>query len=283
MLDAWICVAACLVPGRRRSAWHAQWTARVHDWQLLSDRGEPVGPAAPLILRAFRDAAAERFGPIRWRQFLRSAAFLPIAIVAAFLLLGIVSRGFAVTRHVFDVARDMRLHPAIPGYDVRGDRIFVYLAPTVMAIATSLGILALGCGRLRERGWRYWSFLVMKAVATLFLIALVWVELGTLLRSPIHREGFRILVGLCSVLAMIAGMACAMLWTIADQRRRCPACLRILIAPVSVGSWARCSFEPPATEFLCEAGHGAFAVADAETNGQDRWTRLDESWKALFG
>jgi hypothetical protein len=33
---------------------------------------------------------------------------------------------------------------------------------------------------------------------------------------------------------------------------------------------------------LCEAGHGALALSDAETNGQDRWTRLDESWKALF-
>jgi len=282
MRHAWIRLAACLVPARHRAAWLAQWMRRLADWRLLADRGEPVGPAAPLLRRAFHDAAAERFGPIHLKQFLRSAAFVPLAIAAACLVLAVVSRGFAVTRHVFDVARDMRLHAA-PGYDVRGDRIFVYLAPTVMAVATSLGLLAIGCRRLRERGWRYWSFLALKAAATLLLIALGWVELGTLLRAPIHREGWRILVGLFSIGAMIAGMSRAMLWTIADQRRRCPVCLHLLIAPVSVGSWARCSFEPPATEFLCEHGHGAFAVADAEMNGQDRWTRLDESWKALFG
>jgi hypothetical protein len=282
MLHAWLRLAACIVPARRRAAWRAQWTRRVDDWRLLSDRGEPVGPAAPLLGRAFRDAAAERFGAIQLKPLLRSAFFVPLAIAVAFLLLTAASRGFAVTRHVFDVARDMRLHPAVRGYDVRGDRIFAYLAPTAMAAAISLGLLAFRCRRLRERGWRYWSFLVVKSVATVILIALVWVELGALLRAPIHREGWRILVGVFSIVVMIVGMARAMLWTIADQRRRCPVCLGLLIAPVSVGSWAS-SFEPPATELLCERGHGAFAVADTETNGQDRWTRLDESWKALFG
>jgi hypothetical protein len=282
MRHAWIRLAACIVPARRRVAWRAQWTRRVDDWRLLADRGEPVGPAAPLLRRAFLDAVAERCGPIQLKPFLRSAVFVPIALAAAFLLLTAASRGFAVTRHVLDLAHDIRLHPTVSGYDVRGDRIAVYLAPTVMAVAIALGLLAAGCRRLRERGWRYWSFLACKALSSLILIALIWVELGTLLRAPIHREGWRLLFGLFSVATMIVGMARAILWTIADQRRRCPVCLRFLVAPVSVGSWAS-SFEPPATELLCERGHGAFAVADTETNGQDRWTRLDESWKALFG
>jgi hypothetical protein len=33
---------------------------------------------------------------------------------------------------------------------------------------------------------------------------------------------------------------------------------------------------------LCEGGHGALALSDVEINGQDRWTELDESWKAMF-
>jgi hypothetical protein len=282
MLQAWICIAACLVPGSRRGPWRAQWTARLHDWQLLSGRGEPVGTGASLLRLASRDAASERFGDMQLQSLLRSPLFVPLAIAAVFLLLSGVSRGFAVTRHIFDVARDMRRHPAVHGYDVRGDRIFVYLAPTVMAVAISLGLLAAGCHRLRERGWRYWSFLVLKAVATLLVITLLWVEIGTLLRAPIHREGWRTLAGLASILAYTVGMGRAMLWTITDQRRRCPVCLRRLIAPIPLGSWAS-FFDPPATELLCERGHGAFAVADAETNGQDRWTRLDESWRALFG
>ena len=72
-----------------------------------------------------------------------------------------------------------------------------------------------------------------------------------------------------------------MMWCVADQRRRCRACLRRMILPVSVGSWAS-QFEPSRTEMLCEDGHGALALSDAETNVQDRWTRLDDSWKALF-
>jgi hypothetical protein len=33
---------------------------------------------------------------------------------------------------------------------------------------------------------------------------------------------------------------------------------------------------------LCEGGHGALALSDAEATGQDHWTQLDDSWRALF-
>jgi hypothetical protein len=54
-----------------------------------------------------------------------------------------------------------------------------------------------------------------------------------------------------------------------------------LVLPVSVGSYASL-FEPSATEMLCEQGHGALSLSDTETDVHDRWTRLDDSWKALF-
>lgn len=275
-------VASWLVPSAGRRAWLEKWSARARDWRLLADRGEPVGGAGPFVGRALRDAAGERLGPIHFRQFLRSPMFVPIAIAAALLLLAGVSRGFAVTRWVVSVAQDVRAHPAYCGpYDARGDKVFAYFAPAVLAWAVGIALLVMGCRSLNGSGWRYRAFLAMKAAATLVVCALVWVEVGALMRAPIHHEGWRLLFGLMTMFVFIGGTGRTMLWAVTDQRQRCPVCLRRLVGPVAVGSWASL-FDPAATELLCENGHGALALADAETNAQDRWTRLDESWQTLF-
>lgn len=282
VLRAFLCAAARLVPAPERSAWREKWTGRVRDWRLLADRGEPVGSAAPLCRLALKDAAGQRFGHIRTRHVLRSPTFVPVAIAAALLLLAAVSRGFAVTRWVVSVAADIRAHPAFCGpYDPRGDKVFAYCVPAILAWAVGVALFVMGTKVLNGRGWRYWFFLVAKALAALAVSTLAWIEIGAAVRSFIPHEGWRTLVGLLSVFVFVPATGRAMLWAVADQRRRCPACLRFLIAPVAVGSWASL-FEPPATEFLCEKGHGALSVADAETNAQDHWTRLDESWSALF-
>lgn len=281
-LRAWIRAASWIVPARDRSAWRAEWGERAEDWHLLAERGEPVGGAASLARLAIRDAAGERFDAADFRQLVRAPLFVPVAMAAALLLVAAVSHGFAVTRTIADIARDMRANPHFSGaYDPRGDHVFKYLAPVGMAWITGIGLLAMGCRWLRGPGWRYWLFLAVKAAGVLVLATLAWVEIGALLRAPIRHEGWRILTGLLMVIAFVPAMGRAMVWAVADQRQRCPVCLRRLVAPVAVGSWASL-FEPPATEFLCESGHGALTVADAETNGQDRWTRLDESWRPLF-
>jgi hypothetical protein len=71
------------------------------------------------------------------------------------------------------------------------------------------------------------------------------------------------------------------LWSLADQRRRCPVCLGRLEMPVTLGSWASV-FEPPTTEFLCADGHGSLSVQEAEPTAADRWIALDSSWRSLF-
>lgn len=283
MVRALIRIASWIVPAPLRPAWHARWAACVRDWRLLADRGEPVGGPAPLVRRALREAVGERWGPIHVRPLLRSPMFVPIAIAAVSLLIAAASRGFAVTRSVFAIAHDIRAHPAFCGpYDARGDHVFIFLAPTVLALAVGIGLIGMGCRSLHGRGWRYWSFFAFKCVSLLILITLIWADIGTLLRSPIRHQGWRLLTAIPMTFAYIVAMGRAMLWAVADQRRRCPMCLRRLVAPIPVGSWASL-FEPAATELLCENGHGALAIADAETNAQDRWTRLDESWRALFG
>jgi hypothetical protein len=150
-----------------------------------------------------------------------------------------------------------------------------------MALSTGLALLIVGCLSLRARGWRYWSFLVLKGLAVAILLPLIWIELGTAIRVHIASTGWRVMFGLSTGVALIIFMGRAMIWCVADQRRRCRACLRRMVLPVSIGSWAS-QFEPSRTEILCEDGHGALALSDAETNVQDRWTRLDDSWQTLF-
>src|SRR5205807_9121828 len=108
---------------------------------------------------------------------MRSPLFVPAAIFAALLIIAIFSHGFAVTRSVIDVARDMRTR-AVPSYDIRGDGIFVYVAPILLAVTTGLALLVMGCLSLRARGWRYWMFLALKIAGVFIVVPLFWIEAG---------------------------------------------------------------------------------------------------------
>jgi hypothetical protein len=277
---ALIRIASWIVPSRGRSAWLACRAAELYDWWYLVERGEVLRDGgAALCRRAFADAFSERFGESDPLRFVRSPMFVPIAAMASLVALALFSHGFSVTRNVLAIAFDMQDHPR-PGYDFRGDRIFIYLAPILLAVATGAAALGLGCLTLRGRGWRYWAFLAGKALAVAILFPLLWVEAGTAIRGLL-TGGWRILSGVISVVVLVIATGRAMIWCVADQRRRCRTCLRRLVLPVSVGSYASL-FEPSATEMLCEQGHGALSLSDTETDVQDRWTRLDDSWKALF-
>jgi hypothetical protein len=274
-------IASWIVPARSRADWRERQTADLADWWFLMEHGEPLpGEGAALCRRAFAHAVVERCERVRLQHALRSPLFVPAAAASILLLIAIFSHGFAVTRSVIEVARDMRVR-AVPSYDLRGDRIFVYVAPILLALTTGLALLVTGCLSLRARGWRYWAFLAFKVVAIFIVVPLFWIEAGTATRSHIAREGWRVTAALAIAIGFVIAVGRAIIWAVDDQRRRCPDCLRRLVLPVTVGSWAS-QFEPAATEMLCEAGHGALALSDTETNGQDRWTELDESWKALF-
>ena len=274
-------IASWIVPVRSRFDFHDRYSADLANWWCLVERGEPLHrDGLTLCRRAFADAFARRLDSEALLHALRSPLFVPAAIAAALLAIAAFSHGFAVTRSVIEVARDMRAR-AVPSYDMRGDRIFVYLAPILLALTTGLALLIAGCLSLRARGCRYWMFLALKIAGVFIVVPLFWIEAGTASRAHIHSEAWRVTAGLAIAIGFVIAVGRAVIWSIADQRRRCPSCLRRLVFPVTVGSWAS-QFEPAATEMLCEEGHGALALSDGETNGEDRWTGLDESWKALF-
>jgi hypothetical protein len=76
----------------------------------------------------------------------------------------------------------------------------------------------------------------------------------------------------------------ALRWVITDQQQRCPACLRLLTAPVRIGSPSRTFLEWYGTESACPRGHGL--LHDSEiSDGYSRkaqWLCLDASWSGLF-
>jgi hypothetical protein len=73
-------------------------------------------------------------------------------------------------------------------------------------------------------------------------------------------------------------------WAVADQRKRCPVCLRCVTNPASVGLASRTFLGWNGTEMICVGGHALLHVPSLPTSwfsGQ-RWLYLDSSWDFLF-
>jgi hypothetical protein len=74
-------------------------------------------------------------------------------------------------------------------------------------------------------------------------------------------------------------------WAIADQRQRCPVCLRRVTNPATVGLASRTFLGWNGTELICMGGHALLHVPSLPTSwfGGQRWLYLDSSWDFLFG
>ncbi len=131
------------------------------------------------------------------------------------------------------------------------------------------------------RGWRYRSFLALKTILAIAIPALLWMEAATVLRGRMEGSVWLPLTGIVPALAFLPACACAIWWSFADQRRRCPVCLQRLSMPVTMGSWASV-LDPAATELLCDLGHGSLCAPESTQGAPDRWTNLDPSWRELF-
>jgi hypothetical protein len=73
-------------------------------------------------------------------------------------------------------------------------------------------------------------------------------------------------------------------WAVADQRKRCPVCLRRVTNPASVGLASRTFLGWNGTEMICVGGHALLHVPSLPTSwfSGDRWLYLDSSWDFLF-
>ncbi len=236
----------------------AGWEA----YLVLHERGE-LPPQARLEM-AVRLRHSLRSA---WLGFLArpAAPLLLPALALAFIVL--FSRGFSFSRFVLSHG---------------GGLLVIHGLVIVFSLVVGAVILLTGRHALSGRTVRYWLFFVFKTLLLAGAVLLLWVEAnGPLWEWVNHGAPWRRLLVLPPCLLCIFLFGVVMLWCLADQRLRCPVCLRRLSLPTSFGSWASV-FDPPSTEMFCEAGHGTLNVAARAGAMPDQWTPLDSSWRDLF-
>jgi hypothetical protein len=118
----------------------------------------------------------------------------------------------------------------------------------------------------------------------LFLAAKVALVVPTVVFGSLDLDGLRGAVSpLCFDIAFFGGVF-AMRWMLADQRRRCPVCLRLLANPVRLGESSHILLEWHGTELMCARGHGLLYVPEwpAIWSPRQRWIGLGASWNGFF-
>ncbi|HEY1338280.1 MAG TPA: hypothetical protein VGF59_12255 [Bryobacteraceae bacterium] len=260
--------ASWIVPREVRPDWWTHWRSALENLWVLAERGElpgrtAAGDRALLCRAAFGDAMRMRFGDGGFARLARGPLFLLGSAGGFLALLAVWTRGLSVTRWVITSAH--------------GDRLVGYTAPIVLAMMVGTVLASITRVPLRRYGWRYWTFLAAKIAALAVIAPLVWIECGARFRGFIHAPQARILVGgILLSWIYITGVGVAVMWCLADQRRRCPVCLRRLVLPVTIGSWAS-MFEAVSTELLCDRGHGARTVPESEIAAPEQWVAHDRS------
>lgn len=147
------------------------------------------------------------------------------------------------------------------------------------ALAAAFCAAVLACGKM----FRYGLFLFAKSALLLFALAAACCEwsvshsLSMLGWSGQNNQALGVIVYYLSAPP-------ALLWLLADQRRRCRVCLTRLATPTQFGSPSSWLLDPMGTELFCDRGHGALYVPETHTSTQkpEAWTKLDESWREIF-
>jgi len=253
--------AALLVPPPERAEWLAEWSAEL----CYVDRH-----ATSFCLGSFRDALWLR------RNSPHPPSFrLESPVRCVLFLVGLATLILAVALPYWKVWLPARSSPRAPleldqfAFSLLG----MYLL-SLLVLAT-LNPLELGECRagpsapaLRIR-MRRWIFLAVKVA---LLVPIVFFAMGVV--ASIFPPA-----PLLFFFVWILGLR----WVLADQRRRCPVCLRLLSNPVAIGSAAQTVLGCYGTELICTRGHGFLYVPGAPTSwcSKQRWQYLDPGWGSL--
>ncbi len=146
-------------------------------------------------------------------------------------------------------------------------------------------IIILPSLRLRMPSWnpRAAAFFAAKTALLLGVVLLCGIEF-THATSITMLGGTDVLAEPLSTWLFMLGSMGALVWSIADQRRRCRVCLRRLGMAAQVGCPGCLLLDWAGTELVCMEGHGMLHVPEMAACWQepDRWTSLDDSWQELF-
>ena len=184
------------------------------------------------------------------------------------------TEGFVVGRLRYDDLHDSRFH-FIRMRD-RSFEMFWVVLPAFLIGCILLRIMPYDSagGHLQKTGPRRGLFLIAKTLLVLPIILFASMDLGSLggSLSPLTFD------------FVVFGSLFAARWIRADQRKRCPVCLRLLANPVRIGESSRILLEWHGTELMCLRGHGMLYVQEwpAIWSGRQRWMGLGTSWGGLF-
>jgi len=254
--------ASFLAPGARRAAWLEEWRAEL--WYVPRDR------AARFCLGAFRDALWVRQSDSCPESPLES----PASCLAFLAVIAVVSLVLAAS-----LLTPLRLRTALWRLSPRD------LPAGCMAMLVYTGVFLpvtrMVMGQAATHGcpapWR------SKLRRMLFMAAKV------ALIQPVMLCGLFLMILVGPVLpfapcAIPAAWILAFRWLIADQRQRCPVCLRRLTDPIRLGAPSRTFLDWYGADSMCLRGHGLLHAPEISTSysGSRQWVRLDASWSVLF-
>jgi hypothetical protein len=244
-------VASLLAPRDRRTEWLEEWRSEL--WYV------PHREAFRFCLGAFADAFWVRrnnSAPGKPGRFRLDSPFHCLAFLATLAALSI----WISTR----LAKLLPL-PEAPG-DVFAQMALICLplAAITFAIGDGPGKRnpALGSGKLRG-----WIFLALKI---LLLLPILQCMMMMIVLAPFLEFGF------------FLAYALAFRWAFADQRRRCPVCLRLLTQPVLIGNSSQTLLDWYGAESMCSRGHGLLHVPEISASySYEQWLTLDDAWSDL--
>jgi hypothetical protein len=263
---ALLVAASRLVPAARREEWLAEWLT-----ELWYARDESPAHAGGFCAGAFRDALWIRrnaplpraSGPllIDARSDFPAPpppaeSRFPESPVTCLALLGF----FAA------VAGTLALYRYGPPLPPGAGRGFLILFSASFAILRGTTTLSLGEYPSNRHWLRRWVFFVAK----LTLI----VSSAVLSAIAVSSLGERWLGA--GIWGVFWGTHMSVRWAFADQRARCPVCLRRLANPVRMGNSSRILLEWNGTELLCPRGHGLLHVPERPAIWFDkqRWLQM---------
>lgn len=159
--------------------------------------------------------------------------------------------------------------------------LFLALVALPAVTSVSLGESQVSSHRpsAKQRTWRF-LFLAAK----FFLVAALGLY-GSLDLAYFSFVGYSPFGELLELFACFVICLMGFRWAIADQRQRCPMCLRRVTNPATVGLASRTFLGWNGTELICMGGHALLHVPSLPTSwyGGQRWLYLDSSWEFLFG
>lgn len=254
---------ARIVPESERAEWQAEWQTEL--WYAM--REGDGSRAASFCLGSLRDALWKRTHPALLPRsvlaldarpafpdpppidcpHLLESPFHCLALLAVLAILA-TSVGYSA-----------------PGEPFSGNKLLINMLPIT---ALFWPVVALTSGATpgeypRHRNWLGRGCFHLAKLA--LLLPITAFGASALTASPVRLH------------IAFAGLFLALRWTIADQRRRCPTCLRILDKPVRMGSGSRILLEWNGAELLCLRGHGVMQVPASAAI----WFRK-QRWMSLF-